>query len=564
MEDSIQQFTMNQFKEIIDILNPCMDDYLYIFDIINDKYCISPSALMRFRLPSSQFTNVVEMHGKFVYPDDVEALQEDLRKVIQKESNFHNLQYRWLDKKNQAVWINCRGSVIYNEEGKPAYLLGCINEIGRKQKADNVSGLLGESSLQHEIENRVNERMEGFVLRIGIDDFKVINENRGMDYGNLILHKTAECIEKAILPDQKLYKIVSDEFVVVDFNGRTTEDAMQLYDKIRENINAFIEDNCYEVFYTVSAGILNLEEIKIQTYVNLMKLAEFALNEAKATGKNKYHIYRYEDYQAFLFNRELIYKIRQAINNGFEGFEAHFQPIMDIKSNKLAGAETLLRYKSEETGNVPPIKFIPLLEESGLIIPVGKWVLHQAMKACSEIQKVIPDFRISVNVSYIQVLKSNILEEILEGIEEYGLRPESVIIELTESGLLEADENFMEFCEGLKKHGISLALDDFGTGYSNLHYLYDLELNTIKIDRSLTMKALNSDNEYSLLRHVVDMSHDINLELCIEGIETEEELKKISSMNPDYIQGYFFGKPCDYETFEKKLCEEISQRDSHE
>lgn len=551
MEDSIQQFTMNQFKEIIDILNPCMDDYLYIFDIINDKYCISPSALMRFRLPSSQFTNVVEMHGKFVYPDDVEALQEDLRKVIQKESNFHNLQYRWLDKKNQAVWINCRGSVIYNEEGKPAYLLGCINEIGRKQKADNVSGLLGESSLQHEIENRVNERMEGFVLRIGIDDFKVINENRGMDYGNLILHKTAECIEKAILPDQKLYKIVSDEFVVVDFNGRTTEDAMQLYDKIRENINAFIEDNCYEVFYTVSAGILNLEEIKIQTYVNLMKLAEFALNEAKATGKNKYHIYRYEDYQAFLFNRELIYKIRQAINNGFEGFEAHFQPIMDIKSNKLASAETLLRYKSEETGNVPPIKFIPLLEESGLIIPVGKWVLHQAMKACSEIQKVIPDFRISVNVSYIQVLKSNILEEILEGIKEYGLRPESVIIELTESGLLEADENFMEFCEGLKKHGISLALDDFGTGYSNLHYLYDLELNTIKIDRSLTMKALNSDNEYSLLRHVVDMSHDINLELCIEGIETEEELKKISSMNPDYIQGYFFGKPCDYETFEK-------------
>ena len=137
--------------------------------------------------------------------------------------------------------------------------------------------------------------------------------------------------------------------------------------------------------------------------------------------------------------------------------------------------------------------------------------------------------------------------------KKYGLKAESVIIELTESGLLEADENFVSFCEGLRKHGIPLALDDFGTGYSNLHYLYDLVPHTIKIDRSLTVKALNSDYEYNLLRHVVDMSHDINLKLCIEGIETEEELKRICSVEPDYIQGYFFGRPCDYDTFGKNF-----------
>ena len=166
MEKSINQVSMSQFKEVIDILNPCMDDYLYIFDIKNDQYCISPNALMRFRLPSSQFSDVVAMHEKFVYPDDIAVLQEDLNKIISKKTNFHNLQYRWLDKKNQAVWINCRGSVIYDDDGEPEYLIGCINEIGRKQKADNISGLLGESSLQQEIEGGSTERLKGFILRL--------------------------------------------------------------------------------------------------------------------------------------------------------------------------------------------------------------------------------------------------------------------------------------------------------------------------------------------------------------------------------------------------------------
>ena len=553
MEKSINQVSMSQFKEVIDILNPCMDDYLYIFDIKNDQYCISPNALMRFRLPSSQFSDVVAMHEKFVYPDDIAVLQEDLNKIISKKTNFHNLQYRWLDKKNQAVWINCRGSVIYDDDGEPEYLIGCINEIGRKQKADNISGLLGESSLQKEFEGGSTERLKGFILRLGIDNFKEINENRGMDYGDMVLHKTAECIDKVILPEQKLYKIVADEFIIADFTGRMVEDAIELYDELRKSINEFIEDNCYEVFYTVSAGILDLSEVKNQTYVNLMKLSEFSLNEAKIGGKNRYYMYLPADYNAFLRNRDLLHKIRQAENADFEGFETHFQPIMGSRSRKLEAAETLLRFHNDEIGNVSPVEFIPLLEESGLIIPVGKWVLYQAMQACKEIQTVIPHFRISVNVSYIQVLKSNMLETILEGLEKYELSAGSIMIELTESGFLEANENFTTFCEGLKKHGIGLALDDFGTGYSNFHYLSRLNPNTIKIDRSFTLQALHNDYEYNLLQHMVDMTHSIQLKLCIEGIETESELEKILQINPDYIQGYFFGKPCNLSSFEENF-----------
>lgn len=549
MGEEKRQISISQFTDVIDILAPCMDDYLYIFDIKNDIYCISPTALERFVIPSSQFSDVTNTLKKFVYPEDFALLNEDIERILNKETKFHNLQYRWMNKKGNPIWINCRGRVTYGEDGEPEFLVGCINEIGMKQKADNVSGLLGESSLKHEIKKWAQERMKGFVLRLGIDDFKEINENKGMDYGDKILRETAECIEAAILPGQQIYKIVADEFIVMDFSGRTIEEAKILYKSIRKEIDRFIEENHYEVFYTLSAGVLSLESIESQTYYNLMKWSEFALNEAKNRGKNKCYLYDEKDYEAFLKKRKLVRIMRQSVNNGFEGFEAYYQPIMDIRENCLASAETLMRFYTEETGMVSPVEFIPLLEESGLIIPVGRWILHQAMSACSKIQQVMPQFRISVNLSYIQVLKSNVLAEILSGMEKYKLNPGSVIIELTESGFLEADNNFIGFCEGLKENGILLALDDFGTGYSNFHYLYNLSPNTIKIDRSFTLKALNNDYEFNLLQHMVDMTHSIDLKLCIEGIETEQELQKISRMGPDYIQGYYFGKPCAFQQF---------------
>ena len=547
-----ERITMDQFKKVIDILNPCMDDYLYIYDIKNDHYCISPSALMRFRLPASEFADVVAMHARFTYPDDIEALQEDLNRIIRKESTSHNMQYRWLDKNNKAVWINCRGSVLYDADGEVEYLVGCINEIGRNQKADNVSGLLGETCFQSDFAKYKSEDLEGFILRIGIDNFKEINENKGNEYGDMVLRKTADCIESVILPEQHIYKIVADEFIVVDFSGRTVEDAIHLYNRIHEKVNAFIESNYYEVFYTISAGILDFASVKRRAYSNVMKLAEFALNEAKERGRNRYYIYKKDDYHEFLRKKDLLKRIRHAINDGYEGFEAYFQPIVDIREERLNSAETLLRFHTEEDGYIPPMKFIPLLEESGLIIPVGKWILNQAAKVCSEIRKTIPDFKVTVNVSYVQVLKSDVLSDILEILELYHLDTDSIMIELTESGLLEMNENFIAFCDGLKEHNIPLALDDFGTGYSNFHYLAELYPNTIKIDRSFTLKALHSENEYRLLQHMVNMTHSIDLKLCIEGIETKDELIRICGLDPDYIQGYYFGKPCNYKIFKEE------------
>lgn len=547
--------TAKQLRDVIELLHPCMDDYLYVYDFKNDYYFISPHAVERFGMPVNEFHDVAKTHEKFVHPEDLAMLQKDLSEMEQGIKHFHNLQYRWLGLDGQPIWINCRGRTVNDENGVPMYMVGCINEIGAKQKADNVSGLLGESSLQSYLYNWGRAFPEGFILRIGIDDFKDINENLGIEYGDMIIRETANCIAKTIVPGQRLYRIVADEFIIVDFLGGTTEEAKKLYKKIRLEIDKYIEKNRYETVYTISAGLLENKDVTDNSFANMMKLSEFALSEAKRDGKNRCYRFSQEDYEKFLRKKELICELRRAVYNDFKGFETYFQPIVGENDNELFAAETLLRFHSEKMGNVSPVEFIPLLEETSLIIPVGKWVLHRALAVCSEVHKYIPDFKITVNLSYIQVMKSPILTEILTSVEKYGLKPEDVIVELTESGFLESNYRCMDLWNRLREHGIMLAIDDFGTGYSNFHYLYDLSPNIIKIDRTFTVRALKSDYEYNLLRHIVEMIRGINLKLCIEGIETNEELDSINRLNPDYIQGYYFGKPCSYEQFYEKFIE---------
>ena len=210
--------SVQQLCQTIDLIHTCFDDYPYVYDCVNDFYYISPAAAERFAMSDYKFHNVVENLRAFVYPSDFEALQKDLAELVSGTKDSHNMQYRMINKQGEPIWINCRGHLV-KENGVPSYLVGCINEIGKKQKADNVSGLLGESSLQSYLEEFSPFFPSGYLLRLGIDDFKGINERSGVEYGNFILRKTAECIASCLSPGQQLYRLVADEFMVLDFLG---------------------------------------------------------------------------------------------------------------------------------------------------------------------------------------------------------------------------------------------------------------------------------------------------------------------------------------------------------
>ena len=409
--------------------------------------------------------------------------------------------------------------------------------------------MLGQTSLEKYIQISSKIFKSGFVLRLGLDDFREINERYGIEYGDKVLKDTAECISGCLKGEQQLYRVVSDEFIIVDYLATGIDEAKSVYHSIRHAIDRYVESIQYEVMFTVSGGILDLSTLEEKTYKNIMRYSEYALNKSKKNGKNQYYVFNYEDYNQFLMIKQLTQSLRKSVADNFKGYELYYQPLVDVVTGNVCGAEALLRYKSEDGNILPPNIFIPILEETGLVVPVGKWIINEAIKKCKEIQAVIPEFHVNINVSYIQVIKSNLVKDVTTAIEKYNINPSSIIIEMTESGLLESNKRYMKIWSALKERGVGLALDDFGTGYSNFHYLYNLKPDYIKIDRTLMKNALSNEYENMLLKHMVDMAHSVGVKICIEGIEEKAELERIMLLKPDYIQGFYYGRPVSLSVF---------------
>jgi len=559
-----RNLTFEDFCDIAEEFSLCMNDYLYVYDVSNDTYYISGRALERFRLPANIFHNVAETIASFTYSDDIPLLTEDLAKVSSGESNERNLEYRWIGTDGLPVWLNVKGRILSDSDGSPRLMIGCINEIGNRQKADNISGLLGESSLEDHLKLLGSSLGDAMFMRIGIDDFKLINERHGTEYGDYVLRAVADCIKGCLGEMQYAYRIVSDEFMVLDLAGSGFDEMNKLYHQIRSAVDKVISTEQYKAIYTISAGLLSLRNLNredAQDYSQTMKFSEFALTEAKNRGKNQLYFFKPEDYESFLRMRYLRSSLRKSLEEDFSGFELFFQPIVVSTDGELFAAETLLRFRTRAGEYVPPLELVSILEDSGLIIPVGKWIIKNALAMCRQCREKYPDFVISVNLSYIQLLKSPLYEDIAEALEEAKMPPACLIVELTESGHLENTPAVQNVWKKLKKLGVSIALDDFGTGYSNLINIGNLRPNIIKIDRSFTVKALRNDYEHELLIHIIKMVHRIGLNLVVEGIETHEELEQINELNPDYIQGFYYSKPCPMEEFARKYLAENGAAD---
>lgn len=545
MKETKGSYMYEIIRGAIDAFDECMNDYLFIYAVREDLYYISPKATKRFSIEKPEFTDALEEHAKFVYPEDLQMLMDDLAQLVAGVKTEHNLVYRWLDRNRKPVWINCRARIILDADKKAQFLVGCINEIGTKPLADNVSGLLESIAIKDKLNEFHKHDPNGFVLRVGIDDFKSINEKFGIEYGDYILRGVAECIVDSTSEGQKVYRVVADEFMIMDMNGATEEEAQKLYSKIRNRVDKFIKMDNYKAVYTISGGIVLGDSMDKMEYNEVMKISQFALTTAKNRGKNQTYCFDEADYKAFLREREVLEQLRKSVADGFRGFELFFQPIVRVGQKVPFMAESLLRFKTTEGEMVSPIEFIPILEESGLIIPVGKWVIDRALSMCAECQKTNPDFKISVNLSYVQILKSDVCEEIEHWVEFYNLKPESLMVELTESGYV--DDNSLavkHMWARLREYGVMIALDDFGTGYSNFQLISSMVPNVVKLDRSFTSKALQNAFEHQLMDHIIQLVHSVDLKICVEGVETKAELDEIEKLSADCIQGYFYGRPC--------------------
>lgn len=541
---------------LIDLIAPCMDDYLYIIDLKNDTLRTSQSAAERFMLPDKFVDNAIEHLRRLVYEKDRKLFENHKRKIHDGNEKRYNLLCRLMNRKNLPVWINCRGEVINDEAGKPRYIIGCMNETGTTQRADNISGLLGEKEMAAYLYSQPKEKLSGYFIQIGIDDFGTINNVHGLVYGNYILKRVAECISECLSSGQRIYHLVADQYMLVDMLSKSQDDVVQLFNRIGEKIDEFIVDENYKSIFSVSAGVTDISTLA-EGAEECRKKSDFSLKSAKKRGRESIYFFEDEDYKSSLRKNTILSALRSATVNDFEGFEVYYQPILN-SADRIIGAEALLRFfmHSEEGDEmISPVEFIPLLEESRLIIPVGEFVLNEAAKMCREMQQYIADFRVNINVSYIQIVCGRMANKILTAIKANHLRPESVCIEMTESGFMDMTPCFCRFRKRLEENKIQFIIDDFGTGYSNLRYISEMNPDYVKIDKDFTARAMSNEKDYELFRKIIEMVHSVNVKICIEGIEKEEWAYAMKEIHVDYMQGYLYGRPCEKGVFLKEYNE---------
>ena len=364
-------------------------------------------------------------------------------------------------------------------------------------------------------------------------------------------------MKECLSGSQRIYHLVADQYVIVDLEAASKEDTLRLKKKITDKLYEFIVAEDYEAVFSISVGVIAAATF-YEGVEECRRKFEFVLKQAKSMGKNGFYFFDENDYEAFQRKGRIIAALRNAVVNGCKGFEMYYQPIVDCRSKKIIGAEALMRFSmmsGDEQVPVSPVEFIPLLEETGLIIPAGRYVLNEAAEMCREMQQYIPGFKMNVNVSYVQIIQGNVEHDILAAIEKNSLKPETICIEMTESGFMDMTPSFCRFRKTLVDNNINFVIDDFGTGYSNFHCIRDMNPSYVKMDKDFTAKAMNDARDNELYRNIIPLVHSIDVRICAEGIEERDWYLKMKEMQVDYLQGYYFGRPCGKEQFIQRYAE---------
>ncbi|HBG1250993.1 TPA: GGDEF and EAL domain-containing protein [Clostridioides difficile] len=551
MREESNSLSLDHIEIFFELLSQSTEDYIFFWDINRNKFKISSAIFDEFNLSKEIESDLVSCWSKIVYPDDVQIWKDDIQELLHGKKGEHNLEYRLINKYEEIVWISCRGKVYVSDDPKTIFLVGRIKNIGEKNKFDSITGTWNREQFEHRMNYLIKEKIykNGAMFIMDIDNFKNINEKYGHSYGDKVLRAIATEVLEYLPKDVRLYRLDGDEFAFF-YPMCTKETIEKIYEKIQMYTNTQHEIESNKYYCTVTAGVAMYPEDG-DNYLDLFKHADIALDIAKISGKNRIKFFSQEFYENKLKVISMQQKLRECVENNFNDFELFFQPQVNAVTKEVIGAEVLLRWHSSTYGEVSPVEFIPILEQSNLIIPVGKWIIKEAVKQCKEWHKINPDFKISVNVSYIQLKEDFFRDFIVECLVEYQLRPEFLILELTENCWIPDINLLNDKFISLKGIGVYIAIDDFGTGYSSLNYLKELSVNIIKIERSFVKNITYNSYEYTFLEYIIKLAHIINLKVCVEGIESYEEYDIVKSLGVDIIQGFLFGRPVSASEFYK-------------
>ena len=496
---------------------------------------------------------------KRIHPDDRDqVLADEEAMAVGTASHSDAVQYRMVTKAGRTIWINDDAAVIRDNKGAALYWSGVLSDITERKVLENqlkhqafhdpLTGLANRAlfvdRVKHALERADRESSRVAVLFFDLDDFKNINDSLGHGAGDELLVAMAARLSECLRPGDTFARLGGDEFAIF-LEDTSLSSATSVAYRLLEALGEPFRVGSRDVLVHATVGIEFADAMSTKAD-ELLRNADVAMYVGKSKGKARYELFDASMHTAALRRLEMKGELQQAIEN--EEFVLHYQPIVSLEGGTLLGIEALVRWNHESRGLIAPVEFIPLAEETGLIIPLGRWVLHEACRQADAWPIENPEISISVNVSPKQFQHPGLVEDVANALWDSNMDPSILTIEITESVLIHDTDAAIEKLTRLKDFGVRIAVDDFGTGYSSLGYLKRFPIDILKIDKSFIDGVGNSSEEAAIAHAIIKLGGSLGLEVVAEGIEEPEQVDALQSLRCERGQGFFFSRPVDAET----------------
>jgi len=502
--------------------------------------------------------------GKIPKEDVSMVMSKIQERTSQKDDKFE-FEFRLTPDGENCYWVLTKGKIFYNSEGKPVKVLGVTMDITEKKMYeekirllayyDELTGLPNRISFKEKLSKLISEAIKygkkGAILQLDIDNFRHVNDFYGHAFGDLFLKLIASRLYNVI---EKyggfLARLSGDLFGIIVMSDDIENDITKLADEILHLFNKPWEIGKVEIYTTVSIGISMFPQDG-DDVVKIMRNVDVVLYSVKDSGKNGYKFFTQDMIKHSIKRIDMERKLRNAIENN--QFLLLYQPKYDLKSLNIVEAEALIRWNDKQRGIILPYEFIPLAEETGLIVNIDKWVINQAAQQIREWMDKGINLFVSINISARHFQQKDFAEYLFNIVKKYNIPSNMLEIEITETAAMKDIEHTKKVLNELGEKGFSISIDDFGTGYSSLNYLKELKIDHLKIDRSFISGIENGSKNKTIVEVIIYLAHSLSIKTVAEGIENQEQLKFLIEKGCDLAQGYYFSKPISPEELEKLI-----------
>ena len=523
------------------------NDGLWDWDLRTDQmyYSARWKAMLGLGEDDAILNTPEEWFGR-VHPNDLSLLKEKLERHLQDGSSHFESEYRVLHQDGSYRWALSRGMAVRDGNGEVYRMAGSQTDITSRKVYDPLTGLpnriLFMDRLAHSLRRFKRHRDYEFaVLLLDLDRFKIVNDSLGHHIGDQLLIELSKRLNLCVRDGDTVARFGGDEFTILLDEITDVSDATRVAERIQESLQQPFLLGGHEVFTSASVGIA-LSATGYEIPNDVVRDADTAMNRAKALGKSRHEMFDRAMHTQSSRRLQLETDLRRAVERS--EFEVFYQAIVDLADERITGFEALVRWSHPEKGRIPPDEFVGIAEETGLILPIDRFVLREACRQTKAWQERFGPLTISVNLSAKQFALRDIIYVIDQVLMETRLSPDDLKLEITESALMDNQESAAEIFHEIKKRKVQLGLDDFGTGYSSLSYLHRFPLDTLKIDRSFVSRMNDKPGEHeAIVRTIVSLAQNLKFQTVAEGIETVDQLQSLQALDCLYGQGYYFSKP---------------------